>query len=156
MSQSHIRRRLIKLKPFEFSLILVALALISCGSTTTPLSSDDFIGTWIGKSYATGVEALAIVEFYPDGTFEAKDFPEILVRLYDVSLLDSMVDGEGKWQLENVEGEEVLLLYFDKIDGEKPGFNLPLKMNFLGGDCFLYDFVGDPDLGERYCFVQEE
>jgi hypothetical protein len=144
-------------KPYWWcGLTALFLGVISCGVIAPRVSSGDFVGTWRGSSEASSVTTGAIVTLFSDGTFEAKDFPGVLIST-PLSPQDPVVDGAGTWELENRKsGEQRIFLDFHEIAGKEDTFSLMLEINASDEGCFFYDFVGDPDNFERYCFVLDQ
>jgi hypothetical protein len=67
--------------------------------------------TWYGKSGIKGLTTSATTEIHADGTFEAKNFPEVFMTPAEVPLA-SVVDGTGEWKLDSYSGSQTLILGF--------------------------------------------
>lgn len=162
----------------QVMLVFLITILCSCGTfwgIGSPLMSsyypstprwkpknEDIVGTWhltqwsmekiIEDGYVIPDQK---IEFWDDGTFELKNYPNYG---YDFEKMESrweLISGSGTWGLEkDINRDWVIIIEFK----EKVGYDYDNMYILLSGKnppYTIYDWIGDPDSGRTITFTKE-
>jgi hypothetical protein len=123
-------------------------------------NDNDLIGTWeVDKTTYDLVEKKGYknprkieLKLNNDKTFEAKNFPDFAM-VFDSRVLKAH-QLKGKWNVAKDFEETyfVLELSFDKIEDSVGGFSTSYDLYLQDSKLIIWDFIGDPDSGERFLF----
>lgn len=146
--------------PIWLAALAFSLSTLACWSSASVMNLCDAVGIWKGVSETKGITLSSTLTLNSDHTFEAVDFPLVLIK-YEGKITNASVSGHGTWNLQKQDGgEQHLDLDFDDlfytVSGEKFSLGTSLETEGLSKKYRLYHWIGDLDNGDRYYFVRDK
>ncbi len=156
-------------------LFIALLTISSCNffgpvdkTTMKPVKELDdnaITGIWIADNFTYKLahekgsykkDSLQLI-FKKNNTFKMINVPDFISfeDNYQKSIESELIDLEGKWKLDTINGSESLNMEFYKSKIFEKGLNTNFNIYQKDGKLKIIYFVGDPDADERFLFLKK-
>lgn len=170
------KKYIFNIKPILI-LVLISLYTFSCRFTgTKPINNNmsmedvvikpdnsEIIGNWevdsfsyelIKKHYAIGNKKVELL-FFSNGSFVIKNFPEYEFGGFGEPKNEELLEeASGTWSLYQTKNKWELNMAFNNQKSFE-GYSINYFLYLKDEELVIWNFVGDPDLGNRLMFIKK-